>query len=427
MVMKKFTLKRELGLFHATVYGVGIILGAGIYVLIGEAAGIAGNSVWISFLLAALIAAFTGLSYAELSSVFPKDAGEYYYALKAFGKKTAFIIGYLVIISGIISVAAVAIGFSGYFSSLFNTNHLFLISLAVILIFSLINFIGIKEAAWLNIILTIIEVGGLLGIIALGFKFIGKVNYFEPALGGAGVFPAAALIFFAFIGFESIIKLSEETKNPTKVIPKALILSIIITTIIYILVAISAISIMGWEKLAASNAPLADVAAVVLGSKAFIVLAIIALFSTANTILIILIATSRLVYGMSKAKCLPGFLSKVHPTTRTPHFAVIGVMIIAILFSILGDVKIVASITNFAVFVTFIIINATVITLRVSKPNLKRKFKVPLNIKNIPVLAIFGILTCGFMLFNLEWKVILVGLGLIILGFILEKAFRRKK
>ncbi|MFH1682906.1 MAG: amino acid permease [Candidatus Woesearchaeota archaeon] len=420
-------LKKELGLFTTTVYGVGIILGAGIYVLVGKAAGVAGNSVWISFLIAALVAAFTGLSYAELSSMFSRDSGEYYYALKSFGRRIAFVIGYLVIATGVIAAAAVALGFSGYFSSLLNLNHIVYITLGVILLFSIVNFIGIKQSAWLNIFFTVIETGGLLAIIAFGLKYIGKVNYLESVDGASGVLSAAALIFFAFIGFESIVKLSEETKNAKKIIPKALILSIIITTVIYVLVALSAISILGWEQLAASKAPLADVAAAVWGSNAFLVLAIIALFSTANTVLIILIATSRLVYGMSESKCLPSFLSKVHPQTRTPYFAVIAVMIMAMLFGLLGDISFVAGATDFAVFLTFAAVNLSVIVLRYTKPKLKRDFKIPLNIGRLPLLPVLGALTSLFMIFHLEWNVILLGLGITALGFVFEWIFRNRK
>jgi APA family basic amino acid/polyamine antiporter len=421
---EKLKLKRELSLLHATIYGVGVILGAGVYVLIGRAAGIAGNSVWASFLIAALVAAFTGLSYAELSSAFPKDSGEYLYALKAFGKRAAFVIGYLVIVSEIIAAAAVSLGFAGYFSALLNIDHLVWIAMAVIVVFSLVNFIGIKEAARLNILFTAIEVGGLFLIIAIGSKFIGKVNYLESAAGYSGIFSAAALIFFAFIGFESIVKLSEETKNPTKIIPRALILSIIITTIIYVLVAIAAVSVMGWEALGASKAPLADVAAMVLGSKAFILLSAIALFSTANTVLIILISTSRLMYGMSKLRCLPKILCAVHPKTHTPHFSVLVVGVLALLFSLLGDIRFVAEITNFAVFATFIIVNASLIGLRVKNKRYKAKFRVPLNIRNIPVLPVLGVLVSLFMLLNLDKPILVIGVGLIALGFILEKVFR---
>ena len=419
-------LKKELGLFTTTFYGIGIILGAGIYVLVGKAAGLAGNSVWISFLIAALIAAFTGLSYAELSSMFPRDSGEYYYAMRSFGKKIAFVTGYMVIVTGVIAAAAVSLGFSGYFSSLFNLDHLIYISIGLVLLFSIVNFIGIKQSAWLNVFFTVCGICGLLAIIAFGFKHIGRVNYLESVDGASGVLSAAALIFFAFIGFESIVKLSEETKHAKKIIPKALILSILITMVIYVLVALSAISIVGWEKLAASNAPLADVAAAAFGSKAFLVLAITALFSTANTVLILLIATSRLVYGMSESRCLPAFLSKVHPRTLTPYYAIIAVMLLTMLFGLVGDIMLVAEATNFAVFLTFAVVNLSVIILRYKEPLLKRDFRVPLNLGRFPVLPVLGALTSIFMIFHLEKKIILVGLGITALGFVFERLFRRK-
>src|SRR3989344_3416599 len=231
-------LKRSLGLFETTFYGVGVVLGAGVYVLIGKAAGLAGNSLWAAFAIGAFIATFTGLSYAELSSMFQKASGEHYYAQKAFNNHIAFLVGWLIVIGGIIASATVALGFAGYFNALFNTP-IILTAIASILI------------------LTIIKLVGLLIIIALGFTFFGDVNILElPPTGFRGLISGAALIFFAFLGFEGVVRLSEETKNPKKVIPKALILSIIITTIIYILVAISAVSVLGWERLAMRNAPL---------------------------------------------------------------------------------------------------------------------------------------------------------------------------
>jgi len=244
-----------------------------------------------------------------------------------------------------------------------------------------------------------------------------------------GVFSASALVFFAFLGFDSIIKLSEETKNPTKIIPKALLLAISITTIVYILVAISAVSILGWDKIAASTAPLADVAAAALGSNAFILLAVIALFSTANTVLIILIATSRMIYGMSRDddRSLPKIFSNVHEKRRTPWIAVVSVLLLASMFAMIGDITIVAELTNFAVFSAFIVVNASLIALRYKSPNLKRKFKVPLNIGKFPVLPLLGIITCFFMLANLELSVIAGGVGLIALGLLIHYSLRELK
>jgi len=425
--LHKIKLKRELGLLETTFIGVGIILGAGIYVLIGAAAGIAGNAVWMSFALGAFVAVFTGLSYAELSSMFSKDSGEYIYAEKAFTEQIGFLVGWLIVLTGIVGGAAVSLGFAGYFVTLFKALALPIVPVAIgiIILFSVVNFYGIKQAVWLNIIFTLLEAGGLILIIFLGISHFGSVDYFDMAHGFQGVFSAAALIFFAYIGFESIVKMSEETKNPKKTIPKALLLSVAITTIIYILVAISSVSILGWEKLAASQAPLADVAAAALGGSAFLVLSIIALFSTGNTILILLISTSRQIYGISgNYKCL-SFLSKVHEGRRTPALAILLIMLVTICFTFIKDISTVAEMTNFAVFSTFAIINASLISLRYKAPNMKRQFKSPLNIGKFSVPALLGILTSLFMLVNLDMNVIIGGLVALAVGFGVYKVVDR--
>ena len=228
-------LKKTLGLFETSVYGIGIILGAGIYAIIGEGAGITGNSLWLSFIIAAFIASFTGLSYAELSSMFPKTAAEYVYTKKAFNKDSlSFLIGWIFIWAGVVSAATVSIAFAGYFSRLFGTE-IMPVAIGLIISLSILNFIGIKQSSRFNIISTIIEVSGLLIIIALGMNFIGSgnINYFDMPNGLNGLITSAALIFFAFIGFEDIVNISEETKNARSVIPRALLISLAVSTILY--------------------------------------------------------------------------------------------------------------------------------------------------------------------------------------------------
>jgi len=420
---KKLTLRRNLGLLEATSCGVGIISGAGIYALVGVAAGMAGNSLWLSLIVSATVAIFSGLSYAELSSVFPSDAGEYVYAEHAFGKKIAFFVGWLVLAATVIAITAIAIGFAGYFSALFGGPKI-LIAFAMIVLIGIINFAGIRESTKLNVVFTLIEVAGLVFIILIGLPHIfngivhGTVNYFEMPNGFQGLFSAAALIFFAFIGFESVVKLSEETKNPEKVIPKALILSIIITTILYILVALSAVSIMDWRVLGQSSAPLADIAATVFGSKVFIVLGIIALFSTFNTNLVSGLAASRIVYGMGNVRALPDFLSHIHSKRKTPWKAIVTVVIISSILLLSNDIHIVAEMTNLAIFLTFISVNAALIYLRIKEPRLKRPFRVPGAIGKIPVLPIIGILLCFFMISNLGFLIIVGGVILILFGWL---------
>ena len=413
MVIK---LKRSLGLFETTLYGVGVILGAGVYVLIGKAAALTGNSLWAAFAIGALIATFTGLSYAELSSMFQKASGEHYYAQKAFNNHIAFLVGWLIIIGGIIASATVALGFAGYFNALFKTP-IIITAIAAILILTIINFWGIKEATWFGIIATFIELAGLLLIIALGFVYFGNVDILElPATGFQGLISGAALIFFAFLGFEGVVRLSEETKNPKSVIPKAIILSILITTVLYILVAISAVSILGWERLAASTAPLADVAAAAFGYKAFFILSIIALFATLSTVLFTLISTSRMLYGMASDGALPAICKKVHKVTKTPWIAVTIIGLLTVGFVLLGDIVKVASLTDFALFGTFTIVNLSLIALRYKDKKIKRGFRSPLNIGNFPVLAALGAVASIFMILQFEYYVILGGVVITLAG-----------
>ncbi len=421
MKHRPITLKRELGLLEAVLCGVGIILGAGVYVLIGQAAGMAGNAVWISFLLAAFLAAFTGLSYAELSSLLPKAGAEYVYVRKSMGKFIAFLIGWMIFISGIVGASTVSLGFAGYFKSLFG-SPIILTALALIAIVSIINFMGVKQSARLANVSALIEMAGLAIVILIGLPYIGSINYFEaPRI--QGIFGAAALIFFAFIGFEDIVKLSEETKNPTKTIPKALLLSIAITTIIYISVAISVISTVDWKTLSASQAPLAEVAAK--GGIPGGLMSTIALFATGNTVLLLLLASSRIIYGMAKSNTLPRVLAAIHPKTRTPWVSILSLMILSMMFVLAGDIKIVANLTNFAVFVTFLAINASVIILRY-KTRKKRPFKIPLNIGKFPVIPALGIAFCLFMLGNVGIDILVYGAGLLVVGAISYKFLEHK-
>jgi basic amino acid/polyamine antiporter, APA family len=416
-------LKRELGIWQATFAGLGIILGAGIYALIGQAAGIGGNSIWISFFISAVVATFTGISYAELSSMYPKDAGEAEYGEQAFNKRTGFLLAWLMIFQGVISAAAVALGFGGYLAGLISAYIALPIVIGAILcivVFSFINFWGIKESSEFNIVSTLIEGGGLILIVVLGLSYFGKVDYMAMPNGITGTISAAALIFFAFIGFEAIVKLSEETKNAAKIIPKALIYSIAISTVLYVLVAIAAVSILPWEILAASKAPLADVAAAVMGAKAFVLLAVIALFSTANTVLMILVTTARILYGIGQKFKKIEYMSIIHDKRRTPWIAVIICMVATIAFALLGDIRLVAEITNFSIFVTFILVNAALLNLRRIKPKQKRPFKVPFSIGWVNIPAVIGMVITAALLFYVsqDWIVYAGGGVLIVSGLI---------
>jgi len=397
-------------------------------VLIGEAAGIAGNAVWLSFIFGVIAAVFAGLSYAELASMYPKAAAEYVFVKNAFRSNfLAFIIGWLTLFTSIIAAATVALGFGGYFAAIFD-YPIIISAVLLIGILSFVNFFGIRESSWTNIIFTIIEAAGLALIIYLGFTFTTAepINYFENPFGISGISLAFVLIFFAFIGFEDIVNIAEETKNPKKVLPRAIILSISITAIIYILVSLSAIRVLSWQELGASLAPLADVAERALGSTGQLTMSLIALFATANTVLIILLAGSRILYGMAVQHSLPLLLGKVHFKTKTPWVAVLVIMLISTIFVFIENIVTVANITVFAIVITFAMVNLSVILLRYREPTLERPFRTPINIGKFPILSLFGVIISAYMMTQFNAYVISVGVGIVGAGALFYAFYRKR-
>jgi APA family basic amino acid/polyamine antiporter len=414
-VEQKGSLKRVLGLWEVTLSGLGVILGAGIYALLGQAAALAGSALWLSFLWAGLVALCSGLSYAELSSMMPRASAEYEYSRHAFGREVAFVVGWLIISSGIISSATVALGFGGYFGALFRTP-IIPPALLLILALSLLLLGGIRQSARVAVIFALIETAGLIIVIVLGLPHYGAVNYLEMPHGPRGIWAAAALIFFAYLGFEEMVKLSEETRNPEMNIPRGLVLAVLAAVVLYLLVALSAVSILGWHRLGESSAPFADIALAALGSRGFFLLSIIALFSTTNTVLLMLLAASRIVYGMASSSALPRALAMVHPATGCPRAATLAVTLPSIAFVLLQDIGFVANVANFTLFLTFIIINSALIALRYRDPEAKRPFRVPLAIGKMPLIPLLAIAFNAFMLAQLSSQVLLMGSALTVLG-----------
>lgn len=432
------------------MYGTGLILGAGIYVLIGEAAGIAGNAMWISFIIAAIIASFTGLSYAELTSVFPKTAAEYVFTKNASKNSfLAFIIGCLIVFVALVFAATVAVGFSGYvFSFLSSYLDIPAIVYAVALVgfLSFANFYGITESMRMNVAFTLIELSGLVIIIVAGFAFASpaEINYLEipegnnrggssgDGNGGSGaegivepllssplliaVISAAGLVFFSYTGFENMANIAEETKNPSKVLPRALLLAILITTITYIVVAISSLALTdGWSKLSASDAPLATAAESAFGMSGSFLLGAIALFATSNTVLMMMISGSRIIFGIAKDGSFPAFFGKVHERRRTPWVAVITVMIGTLVTIILAsqDIAALANVSVFGIFIVYAAVNLSLIVLRYRQPDMPRPFRTPISIGKFPVLAGFGLATSIAMLFQFPPSIAIAGLSVV--------------
>ncbi|CAN5162192.1 APC family permease [soil metagenome] len=426
-------LKKELNLFEVTLYGVGIILGAGIYALIGQGAGLTGNSLWLSFVIGAVVASFTGLSYAELATIFPRAAAEYLYVTKAFGSRLlAFLIGWLHLLTATATVAVVSLGFSGYLSALLGTPIL-LTAIILISILSFINYLGIKQSSRVNVLFTLIEISGLILIILLSLtnvRHVISINYFQMNNGTQGLLAAAALVFFAYIGFEDIANVAEETKNAKRVLAKAFILAVAITTVLYILTAVAAVSLVSPDALNASKSPLALAASKsFLGNNAFVLLSIIALFATSNTVLVAMIVSSRMMYGMSRDKALPSFLSRLDVRRGTPIFSIAIFMVFAFAFLFMGGISFIANMTSLTAFLTFALVNACLILLRYKSPSIHRPFKTPINIGKFPVLAFLGLISSIFMAFQFKIEVVLFTVGVAFIGvlvFTINNKFQAK-
>ena len=217
------TLKREAGLFQVITYGIGNIVGAGIYVLVGDASGLAGNLVWFAFLVGAAVALFTGLSYAELASMYPKAASEYIYLGRAYGNRLlSFMTQWVMLITEIVAASAVSLGFAGYFTSIVRVP-LLPVAFALLVILSVIAIGGVKQSLRLNTVLSMVAVGGLIVVIAAGVGKFGSVSYTFSPTGYSGIFGAVILVFFAYIGFDNMANISEDTKKPEKTIPRGLL------------------------------------------------------------------------------------------------------------------------------------------------------------------------------------------------------------
>ena len=407
-------LRRVLGLTEVTAGGIGIIIGAGIYVLLGAATAQAGASVWMSFVLAAVLSLLTGLSYAELSSMFPSAAGEYEYTRQAMPEWVAFVVGWMMIVGLVVAAATVSLGFGRYVGHFVEMSPR-VAAVALLALVPLVAITGIKQSARLTVLMSAVQVGGLLLTIGIGLPHLGEVNLLAGR-GTSGVLGAAALVFFAFIGFDEVITLAEETRDPTRTVPRALLLALGLSTLLYLAVAVAAVSVLGPQALAASPRPLADVMAHDLGRASAGVVAAIAMVSTANVTLLAVTAASRVIYGMAARAALPVRLARVHPHRQTPVHAIVVVAAVAAAFAALGDLTLIAAVTDFAVYLVFLAVNGAVVVLRRRRPEMARPFKVPGTLAGVPVVPVLGIGSVVVMMAYLDPRAVALGTGLSVVG-----------
>lgn len=400
-------LKRTLGLAECVFFGVGSILGAGVYALIGKVAGHSGHFIWLSFFIAAITAMCTAFSYAELSAMFPKSGGEYEYAKRVFGTGVGNALGVLISLNGIISASVVSIGFAGYLSGMIGVEATLLAFGIAVLIFA-VNAMGIRESSTINIVFTLIEISGLIFVIWTAWPSVGSIDYFEMAPGGfGGIVEGSILAFFAYIGFEEIVKLAEETKRPEVTIPKALFISNAIVLVFYSLVAICVVSAIPYEVLGQIDNPLAAVIGSRYGSTGIVIISVIALFATSNTILSNMLGSSRVIYNMAGGIRWLKPLSRLWVRRQTPVLALLLILGVMFAFMAIGKIELVALLATFTIFITFLVVNVCVLVLRVRAPGAVRPFRIPGSVRGWPVISVLGILlTLVLMVYNL---VVLVG------------------
>lgn len=366
-------LPRRLNLPLLSLYGLGNILGAGIYVLIGKVAGEAGYWAPVAFLFASLIAAFTAFTYAELGARFPVSAGEAVYLFKAFQlRHLSLLVGLLIVLSGTVSAAAICQGFAGYlgvFVDLPNT----LVIIVLLLVLGGLAIWGIQESVTIAAAFTLIEIFGLLFICYVSKDSLGnfpdvieQLPSFTSFSTLTAILSASFLAFYAYIGFEDMVNVAEEVKEPERNMPRAVIISLVVSSLLYALVAFLAILVISPAELGASEAPLASVYEKATGEKPWLI-SVISLFAVINGALIQIIMGSRILYGMADNGWLPSFLAKVNPVTRTPAVATLVIISMEIVFALMIPLVKLAEITSLLILTIFVLVNLALVKIKLTE------------------------------------------------------------
>ncbi|MBD3610758.1 MAG: amino acid permease [Gammaproteobacteria bacterium] len=359
------TLKRNISLPLLTFYGLGTILGAGIYVLIGEVVAVSGMYAPLSFIIASFLAVFTAFSYAELSARYPKSAGEAVYVEAAFHHPhISLLMGSLVIMIGLVSSATLANGFVGYLQVFFELPD-WLVLVLLIGGLGLIAAWGISESVWLATIITLLEVFGLLLIINVSSDALlsvpANLDKLLPEMGEGvwlGIMMGSFLAFYAYVGFEDMVNVAEEVKNPSHTMPRAIILALVVSSTLYLLVALVSVLSIPLEQLAGNQAPLAHLYQHVSGNKPTVI-SLISLVAVINGALIQIIMASRVLYGLSNQGWLPPIFSRVHPRRHTPLFSTMIVTLLILILALWFPLVTLAKTTSFVTLIVFAIVNVS--------------------------------------------------------------------
>ena len=431
------TLKRDVGPLALTALGVGCIIGTGIFVVVGVGIERAGPAVILSFLLAGITCLFSAMSYAELASSVPVSGSAYTYAYATMGEVVAWIIGWDLIIEYGVSVAAVAVGWGANFNAFMSTAfgveipERFITSLdrgginipavVIVLLITWLLMRGVKETANLNTVMVFVKLGVLLMFIGLAFTAFDADNLqpFAPN-GSGGVLAAAAIIFFAYIGFDAVATGAEEAKNPKRDLPLAIIGSLLIATLVYVLVAVGAVGSLPAAQLGATDAPLSEALeeGVGLGWAAALT-SFGAIVAITSVLLVLLYGMTRIFFAMARDGLVPESWADVNPRTGTPAKLTLGFGIFAALIAAVVPLGAIVEMVNIGTLFAFIVVNIGVMVLRRTRPDMERPFKVPVPYLWCPV----GILLCLYLISGLPMVTYLRFVGWLAIGLVVYLAY----
>lgn len=406
---KQHELLRALTLKDAVAVGLGAIIGAGIFVVTGVAAGVAGPAFLVGLLFAGMIAAFNALSSAQLAAVYPHSGGTYEYGYRLLHPKLGFSAGWMFLISKLSAAGVVAIGFGSYFYQLVPVLPPLVLSLLAVVVLTAANYYGIKKAGMLNLIIVAFTLTSLLYLVFSGIPAVEQDNFqpFAP-FGVAGIAEAAALLFFAFTGYARIATLAEEVNEPEKTIPRAVIITIISAIILYAAVSVVAVGVIGSEVMAASRSPLEAVAKRLYTPGIQVVVTIGASTAMLGVLLSQVLGISRMMLAMGRRHDLPPVFERVHSRFRVPHIGIFVTGIIILLLTIAGSFEFIVRTASFTILLYYSITNVAALR----QPRTQQLYG-----KFVPVLGLIG---CLLMSVSLPLEVILAGIGMLAVGFALR-------
>jgi basic amino acid/polyamine antiporter, APA family len=406
---EKADLLRVLTLKDAVAVGLGAIIGAGIFVVTGVAAGVSGPAFILALLIAGLVAAFNALSSAQLAAVYPQSGGTYEYGYQLLNPWFGFSAGWMFLISKLSAAGIVAMGFGSYFSQLFPQVSASTFSISAVILLTVANLMGVKKAGLLNMLIVSVTLISLLFLVFSGISEVKADNYepFAP-YGLKGIAEATAILFFAFTGYARIATLAEEVKDPEKTIPRAVIFTIISAILLYLAVSFVALGVVGAEQLAATKSPLQLVAERINTPGLNFVITLGASTAMLGVLLSQILGISRMLYAMGRKRDLPSLFSRIHNLTSVPHIGILFTSSIILLLTILGSFEFVVRAATFTILLYYGITNLAAIKQPVSQQ---------LYGKVVPVLGLLG---CVAMAFSLPLVVMLSGITLLIVGLIVK-------